>query len=33
VYPIGLFPAADSRDPEWVFWISHGGHLLGDLAE
>jgi hypothetical protein len=32
-YPIGLFPAADSRDPEWVFRISHGGHLLGDLAE
>jgi hypothetical protein len=31
-YPIGLFPAADSRDPEWVFRISHGGHLLEDLA-
>jgi hypothetical protein len=33
VYPIGLFPAADSRYPEWVFQKSHGGHLLGDLAE
>jgi hypothetical protein len=32
-YPIGLFPAADSHDPEWVFRISHGGQLLGDLAE
>jgi hypothetical protein len=32
-YPIDLFPAVDSRDPEWVFRISHGGHLLGDLAE
>jgi hypothetical protein len=32
-YPIGLFPAVDSRDPEWVFRVSHYGHLLGDLAE
>jgi hypothetical protein len=32
-YPIGLFPAIDSRDPEWVFRVSHCGHLLGDLAE
>jgi hypothetical protein len=32
-YPIGLFPTADSCDPEWDFRISHGGHLLGDLAE
>jgi hypothetical protein len=32
-YPIGLFPAADSDDPEWIFRVSHGGHLLGDLAE
>jgi hypothetical protein len=32
-YPMGLFPAADSRDPEWVFRVSHCGHLLGDLAE
>jgi hypothetical protein len=32
-YPIGLFPAVDSRDPEWVFQVSHCGHLLGDLAE
>jgi hypothetical protein len=32
-YPIGLFPAVDSRDPEWVFRVSHYGHLLGDLAK
>jgi hypothetical protein len=32
-YPIGLFPTADSRDPEWVFRVSHCGHLLGNLAE
>jgi hypothetical protein len=32
-HPIGLFPAADSRDPEWVFRVSHCGHLLEDLAE
>jgi hypothetical protein len=32
-YPIGLFPVVDSRDPEWVFRVSHYGHLLGDLAE
>jgi hypothetical protein len=32
-YPIGLFPAADSRNPEWVFRVSHCGHLLGDLAK
>jgi hypothetical protein len=32
-YPIGLFPAIDSGDPEWVFRVSHCGHLLGDLAE
>jgi hypothetical protein len=32
-YPIGLFPAADSRDPEWTFRVSHFGHLLGDLIE
>jgi hypothetical protein len=32
-YPMGLFPAADSRDPEWVFRVSHYGHLLGDLAK
>jgi hypothetical protein len=31
--PIGLFPAADSRDPEWTFRVSHFGHLLGDLTE
>jgi hypothetical protein len=33
VYPIGLFPAIDSGDPEWNFRIDHLGHLLGDLAE
>jgi hypothetical protein len=32
-YPIGLFPAADSRDPEWTFRVSHFGHLVGDLTE
>jgi hypothetical protein len=32
-YPIGVLPAVDSRDPEWVFRVSHYGHLLGDLAE
>jgi hypothetical protein len=32
-YPIGLFPAVDSRDPEWTFRVSHFGHLLGDLIE
>jgi hypothetical protein len=32
-YPIGLFPAADSHDPEWTFRVSHCGHLLGDLDE
>ncbi|PUZ75346.1 hypothetical protein GQ55_1G155900 [Panicum hallii var. hallii] len=32
-YPIGLFPAIDSSDPEWNFRIGHYGHLLGDLAE
>jgi hypothetical protein len=32
-YPIGLFPAADSHDPEWTFRVSHFGHLLEDLTE
>jgi hypothetical protein len=32
-YPIGLFPAIDSGDPEWNFRIAHYGHLLGDSAE
>jgi hypothetical protein len=32
-YPIGLFRAIDSSDPEWNFRIAHYGHLLGDLAE
>jgi hypothetical protein len=32
-YPIGLFPTADSRDPEWTFRVSHFGHLLGDLTK
>jgi hypothetical protein len=31
-YPIGLFPATDSRDPEWTFRISCYSHLLGDLS-
>jgi hypothetical protein len=32
-HPIGIFPAIDSSDPEWNFWIAHYGHMLGDLAE
>jgi hypothetical protein len=32
-YPIGLFPAIDSSDPEWNFRTAHYGHLLGDAAE
>jgi hypothetical protein len=32
-YPIGLFPAIDSSDPEWNFRIDHICHLLRDLAE
>jgi hypothetical protein len=32
-YPIGLFPAIDSSDPEWNFRIAHYGHMLGDSAE
>jgi hypothetical protein len=32
-YPIGLFPAIDSGDPEWNFRIAHYGHLLGYSAE
>jgi hypothetical protein len=32
-YPIGLFRAIDSSDPEWNFRIDLIGHLLGDLAE
>jgi hypothetical protein len=31
-YPIGLFPATDSRDPEWTFRISCCSDLLGDLS-
>jgi hypothetical protein len=32
-YPISLFPAMDSSDPEWTFRIAHYGHMLGDSAE
>jgi hypothetical protein len=32
-YPISLFPAMDSSDPEWTFRIAHYGHLLGDSAK
>jgi hypothetical protein len=32
-HPIGLFPAIDSSDPGWKFWIAHYGHMLGDSAE
>jgi hypothetical protein len=32
-YPIGLFPAINSSDPEWNFRIAYYGHLLGDSAE
>jgi hypothetical protein len=31
-YPIGLFPAIDSRDPEWTFSVTYCDHLLGNLA-
>jgi hypothetical protein len=31
-YPIGLFPAMDSRDPEWTFRVTYCDHLLGNLA-
>jgi hypothetical protein len=31
-YPIGLFPAMDSRDPEWTFRLTYCDHLLGTLA-
>jgi hypothetical protein len=31
-YPIGLFPAMDSRDPEWTFRVAYCDHLLGTLA-
>jgi hypothetical protein len=32
-YPIGLFPAIDSRDLEWTFRVTYCDHLLGSLAE
>jgi hypothetical protein len=32
-YPISLFPAIDSSDPEWNFRIALYGHLLGDSAK
>jgi hypothetical protein len=32
-HPIGLFPAMDSRDPEWTFRVTYCDHLLGSLAE
>jgi hypothetical protein len=32
-FPISLFPAIDSGDPEWNFRIAHYGHMLGDSAE
>jgi hypothetical protein len=31
-HPIGLFPAMDSRDPEWTFRVTYCDHLLGNLA-
>jgi hypothetical protein len=31
-YPISLFPAMDSRDPEWTFRVTYCDHLLGNLA-
>jgi hypothetical protein len=31
-YPISLFPAMDSRDPEWTFRLTYCDHLLGTLA-
>jgi hypothetical protein len=31
-HPIDLFPAMDSRDPEWTFRVTYCDHLLGNLA-
>ena len=32
-YPIGLFPAVNASNAEWLFRITHFGHLVGDVAD
>ena len=32
-YPIGLFPAVNAGNTEWLFRTTHFGHLVGDVAE
>ena len=31
-YPIGLFPAVSAGNAEWLFRVTHFGHLIGDVA-
>ena len=31
-YPIGLFPAVNAGNAEWLFRITHFRHLVGDVA-
>jgi len=32
-YPIGLFPAVNAGNAEWLFRTTHFGHLVGDVVE
>ena len=32
-YPIGLFPAVNADNAEWLFRTTHFGHLVGDVVE
>ena len=32
-YPIGLFPAVNAGNAEWLFTTTHFGHLVGDVVE
>ena len=32
-YPIGLFPAVNAGNVEWLFRTTHFRHLVGDVAE
>ena len=32
-YPIGLFPAVNASNTEWLFRTTHFGHLVGDVVE
>ena len=32
-YPIGLFPAVSAGNAEWLFRITHFGHLVGDVVD